>query len=144
MDHFLVWDTVSMAWTEVGLSSADYPKIALELRANYSTWEEVNEIIMGDVLGSFAVKSAFFPLALIPLIGMFLITPFPDWGYEKSYLQKRMMRWQRLPRWQHYLNPVRLVGYPIAYLFSLSLRHKLKAAYFSQTPTNAELGRSTL
>jgi hypothetical protein len=129
MDNFLIWDTVSMAWTEVGLSRDDYPKIARELRSTHHNWEEVNRIILADVIGSFAIESALFPLALVPLIGIFLITPLPDWGYEESYLRKRMNRWHRMPRWRHYMNPIRLFGYPIAYLFSLSVRRRLKAAY---------------
>lgn len=131
MEHFLIWNTVSMAWTEVGLSQDDYPAIATELKAAYASWDEVNEVILGDVLGSFALESALFPLALVPLVGMLLITPFPDWGYEESYLRKRIDRWQRLPRWRHYMNPIRIIGYPLAYIFSLSLRHRLRAAYYA-------------
>ena len=129
MRHFLVWNTVSMAWSEVGLSDEDYPRIASELRSTYRDWEEVNEVILGDVLGSFALESLLFPLAMIPLVGIFLIAPLPDWGYEESYLQKRIGRWERSPRWTHYLNPFRLLGYPIAYLLSLGVRHRLKAAF---------------
>ena len=131
MEHFLIWNTVSMAWTEIGLSKDEYPDIARQLREVYPSWDEVNEIILGDVVGSFAFESAFFPLAIVPLIGLFLVTPFPDWGYDESYLRKRMMRWHRIPRWQHYLNPLRLIGYPIAYMFSFLLRYRLKAAYHS-------------
>lgn len=129
MKHFLVWNTVSMAWTEIGLSREDYPDIARELRSTYRNWEEVNEVILGDVLGSFALESLLFPLAMIPLVGMFLIAPLPDWGYEESYLQERIGRWESSPRWTHYLNPFRLLGYPLAYLLSLGVRHRLKAAF---------------
>ena len=118
-----------MAWTEVGLSREDYPKIARELRSTYRSWDEVNDVVLGDVLGSFAIVSLLLPLAMIPLIGIFLIAPFPDWGYEESYLQKRIRRWEGSPRWTHYLNPFRLLGYPLAYLLSLPVRHRLKAAY---------------
>ena len=31
--EFLVWDTVSMAWTEIGLGPGDYPAIAEKLKA---------------------------------------------------------------------------------------------------------------
>ncbi|KAB8194976.1 hypothetical protein FKV24_005670 [Lysobacter maris] len=34
MDHFLIWNTVSMAWTEIGLDDDEYPAIARELRRN--------------------------------------------------------------------------------------------------------------
>ncbi|MEO7862489.1 MAG: hypothetical protein ABIU05_19055 [Nitrospirales bacterium] len=131
MENFVIWNTVSMAWTEVGLSREDYPEIASELRSAYPNWREINDVILGDVLGSFALESALFPLALVPLIGMILITPFPDWGYEEAYLLKRIELWHRLPRWRHYMNPIRIIGYPLAYLFSLSLRHRLRAAYYA-------------
>lgn len=131
MEHFIIWNTVSMAWTEIGLSREDYPEIARELKSSYRSWTEVDDIILGDVVGSFALDSALLPLALVPLLGVFLVTPFPDWGYEAGYLRERMARWHRVPRWRHYLNPLRLVGYPIAYLFSLSLRRRLRAAYLA-------------
>lgn len=60
---------------------------------------------------------------------MFLITPFPDWGYEEAYLRRRMARWNRSPRWLHFVNPLRLIGYPLAYLISFPLRRRLKKAY---------------
>jgi hypothetical protein len=137
MKQFIIWDAVSMAWTEVGLSPEEYPKIARELRANYDNWDEVNDIILGDVLGSFALVSSLLPLAIIPIIGLFLIAPFPDWGYEKSYLEKRIAHWERYPRWRHYLNPLRLIGYPIAYLLSIQVRSKLKRAYLAAKPVGA-------
>ena len=129
MKHFAVWNTVSMAWTEIGLSREDYPEIARELRTSYSSWTEVNDVILGNVLGSFALEFFLLPLVMIPVIGLFLVTPFPDWGYEEAYLRKRITRWESIPRWRHYLNPLRLLGYPLAYLLSFGLRAKLKAAY---------------
>lgn len=130
----LVWSTVSMAWTEVGLSRDEYPAIANQLRSSYSSWDEVNEIILGDVLGSFALESLLLPFAMIPVVGLLFLTPFPDWGYEETYLRSRAARWHESPRWRHFLNPLRLLGYPIAYLLSLSVRHRLKKA-FLQTQT---------
>jgi len=129
MNDFLIWNTVSMAWSEIGLDDKDYPEIARELRTSYDRWEDINAVILRDVVGSFAFESSLLLLAVIPLIGMFLITPFPDWGYEEAYLRRRMERWNRSPRWMHYLNPFRLVGYPIAFLISFPLRHRLKKAY---------------
>jgi hypothetical protein len=129
MEHLLVWSTVSMAWTEIGLGREEYPPIARELRSTFRDWDEVNDIILGDVLGSFALESLLLPLAAVPVIGMFLITPFPDWGYEEAYLKRRIARWMRVPRWTHYLNPLRLLGYPLAWLMSFSVRYRLKAAF---------------
>lgn len=117
-----------MAWTEIGLSPDDYPKIAAQLH-DYACWQEIDQIILDDVLGSFALDSTLMLVAMVTIIGIFLITPFPDWGYDPDVLERRMQQWYRLPRWKHYLNPLRLIGYPIAYLMSLSLRRRLKAAY---------------
>jgi hypothetical protein len=129
MKHFLLWNTVSMAWSEVGLARDEYPEIAKELRTIYQSWEEANAVILKDILGSFSLESSLLPLALIPVIGVFLTTPFPDWGYEEAYLKKRIATWEKTPRWLHYLNPFRLLGYPVAYLLSYAIRRKLKAAF---------------
>jgi len=118
-----------MAWTEVGLGDDEYSEIARELRSNYRSWGEVNDIIMGDVLRSFALESLLTLLAGIPFVGLLLIAPLPDWGYEEAYLRERIARWGGIPRWKHYLNPLRLIGNPIAYLLSFPLRRKLKAAF---------------
>ena len=136
MKHFVIWDAISMAWSEVGLAPSDYPKIAAELRADYSSWDEVSDVVFRDVIGSFALESCLMPLAIVPIIGMFLITPFPDWGYEEAYLRERMHRWYSVPRWRHYLNPLRLVGYPLALLFAFSISRRLKAAYRAVGPTS--------
>ncbi|AWV06144.1 hypothetical protein [Marilutibacter maris] len=131
MDHFLIWNTVSMAWTEIGLDDDEYPAIARELRRSYESWEAVDTVIRRDVLGSFALESGLFPLALVPVVGLLLIAPFPDWGYDEDYLRQRMRRWHRMARWRQYLNPVRLLGYPIAWLFSLPLRRRLERAWMA-------------
>lgn len=133
-DPFIVWNAVSMAWTEIGLGEPEIPPIAAELRATYPQWDEVRRVIYGDVLGSFALESGLLPLAAGSIIGMFLITPFPDWGYEETYLRRRMQRWYRLPRWWHFLNPIRLIGYPFAILFAFGLCRRLKRAYLSVQP----------
>ena len=131
MGKFLVWNTVSMAWTEIGLDKDDYPKIALELRKSFSSWTDVNRIVLGDVVASFTFESWALPLAMIPLLGIFLISPWPDWGYEQDYLERRIAKWERVPRWQHYLNPFRLACYPLAWLLSLEVRFKLKRAFLA-------------
>lgn len=129
MKHFIVWHTVSLAWSEIGMDPAELPVVARKLRDAYPTWRQVDEVIRRDVLGSFALESSLYPLVVVPIIGLFFITPVPDWGYEEAYLKKRMTRWYSAPIWRHYLNPLRLIGYPIAYLFSFGLLRKLQAAY---------------
>lgn len=132
MDHLLIWHVVSMAWTEIGLGQDDYPKIAAELKLSYANWNEIDEVIKGDVLGSFALDSLWFILAMISVVGIFFITPMPDWGYEEADLRNRMIKWKKIPRKKRYLNPLRIMGYPIAWLISIGVRRKLKAAFLQR------------
>jgi hypothetical protein len=123
-DHFLIWDAVSMAWTEVGLLPDDYPKIAAKLRSQYSNWREIAFVVDRDVVWSFALDSCWFVL-----LATILISPLPDWGYDETELRKKMHRWYRKPRWWHLLNPLRWLGYPVALAASRSLRSKLRRAF---------------
>ena len=128
MDHLIVWNAVSMAWTEIGLSDEDYDKIAADLQLSYTSWSEIDDIIKGDVLGSFALTSLLLLLALVSFIGIFFVS-LPDWGYSEAELRRRMGNWSKMPRWKHYLNPLRIMGYPLALLLSISVRKKLKSAF---------------
>lgn len=131
--EFLVWDTVSMAWTEIGIFDNEYPKIAGQLREHFSSWDEIAAIIDRDVVPAFSVRSALLLLILAPPIGLLLITPMPDWGYEEAWLRKRIARWHAWPLWLHWCNPARIVGYPIAFLFSIALRQRLKRAWHASS-----------
>ncbi len=130
MDNYEIWDTASMAWTEIGIDGPEYKEHAEILSHKYDNWKNIDSVILRDVVGSFSLESSLFPLAFIPLIGMLLITPMPDWGYDEVYLRKRMKKWESRPCWVHYLNPLRIVGYPIAYLFIFGLRRKLRNEYY--------------
>ncbi len=127
--HFVLWDTVSMAWSEIGLGAEAYPRIAAKLRTQYASWDEIRGVVHGDVIASFALESCFLPLALVPVLGLFMVAILPDWGYEEAYLRRRMQRWYARPRWVHFLNPLRLAGYPVAQLMAFMLCRRLKAAY---------------
>lgn len=119
---YKVWDTISMEWTEIGLDDSDYPKIAESIKRIEPNWKVVNRIIVGDVCASFAVDS----ILVIPCWMM-----MPDWGYEEDYLKKRILKWNSKPRWFWFLNPIRIVGYPVSILLSSGVRRKLKRAYNS-------------
>ena len=122
MDHFDIWDVVSYAWTEIGLEESDYPKYAETIHAQYDDWESVNRVIIRDVCASFAVDS----FLIIPCMAWMIM---PDWGYEPEYLRKRMSEWYSKPYWMHFINPIRILGYPIALVLSRGVRKKLKHAY---------------
>jgi len=128
-DNFEIWDFVSLAWTEIGPDENDYEECAISLRDKYDNWKSINKIILRDVCGSFSIESFTILLAFIPLIGLLLVTPMPGWGYDQEYLKNRMEKWGKSNIFLNYLNPFRIVGYPIALLFVLGLKNKLKKAY---------------
>ncbi|WP_018623587.1 hypothetical protein [Kangiella aquimarina] len=122
MDQYKIWDVMSYAWTEIGLESEDYPKYAKKIKQDYPDWEKVNKIIVRDVCASFAVDSfLIFPCMLWMIM--------PDWCYDEEYLKARMKKWYAKPYWSHFINPIRILGYPISIIFTLGVRRKLKKAY---------------
>ena len=142
MDNFKIWDYGSMAWTEIGLDESEYPKYADEIKETHSEWKQVNKILTLDVCGSFAFESGIFLLGfLLPFllgffvhegffglfaISIFFITPMPDWGYDDDYLKERMHKWESRPRLVHFLNPIRIIGFPAALLLTINMRSRLK------------------
>ena len=129
-NNYLIWDIASLAWTEIGIEGEEYNDHAILLRESYNSWSYIDRIIVRDVCGSFATISFTYLFVLIPIIGMLFITPMPDWGYDQEYLRKRMERWERRSVLVNFLNPFRLIGYPISLYFASELRAKLKAAFF--------------
>ncbi len=122
MDHYKIWEVISYAWTEIGLEDEDYPKYAAELKSEYGDWEVISRIIYKDVCGSFALDSfLIFPCMLWMIM--------PDWCYDEKYLQERAHNWYQKPYWLHFINPLRILGYPVALALSSSVKNKLKNAY---------------
>jgi hypothetical protein len=133
MDKFAVWHTFSATWTEIGLDGDDIAHDAKTLRNSYQDWGDIDKIIFRDICLSFSIESALVLVAVFPpLILLVGVSPWPDWGYETEYLNNRAKKWYSTPYWLHLLNPIRLVGYPLAVLFVLSLRSKLKKSFLSQ------------
>ena len=129
MNHFLVWDVASHAWTEVGLEDSEYIEYAKELALNYEDWNQINKVIVFDVCGAFSIMSLSFIFSIIPIIGLLLITPMPDWGYDEDYLRAKIKNWEAKPTWVNFMNPLRLAGYPLALIFVLSVKRKLKRQF---------------
>lgn len=123
--RLLIWDTIAMAWTEVGLEDEDYPRIAKQLIATGLSWQQIERIAMEDVCGAFAVDS----FLIMPCMLWMLM---PDWGYSDEFLLARIKKWHSKPRWQQFLNPFRCFGYPIARAMSFSVRRQLKRAYLQR------------
>lgn len=110
-----------MAWTEIGLEAGEYTEIAAILKQDGATWPEVRKLALRDVCGSFALDSFLIVACMLWMI-------MPDWGYGRDYLQQRKQRWEGRPVWLHFLNPLRLAGYPTALLFSSGVLRRLKRA----------------
>lgn len=122
MDNYPIWDAVSFAWTEIGLEDREYPEYAKKIREYSDDWNQVNRIIILDVCGSFAFDTfLIFPCMLWMIMA--------DWGYNEDYLRERMKKWYSKPYWKHFLNPLRLLGYPLAIVMSYSVRRKIKKAF---------------
>lgn len=118
MDVYKVWEFMSYAWTEIGIEGKECRNLANEAGVTPAHLRDVNRIFFRDVCASFAVESfLIFPLMLWMVM--------PDWGYDEDYLRKRMQKWYAKPYWKHFLNPFRLLGYPVAVLLALSYRQKL-------------------
>jgi hypothetical protein len=120
--QFVIWDTVSMAWTEIGLEEGDYPKIADRLLSRSVSWAEIQEVSLRDVCGSFALDTFLICPCMLWML-------MPDWGYSEEYLRARIRKWNSRPVWVHFLNPLRLIGYLLAILISIGVRRRLKLAY---------------
>ena len=87
---FIVWDTISMAWTEIGLEKEEYPKIAKQLKDLGTSWEQVNTVAVRDVCGSFAWDTLLiFPCMLWMIM--------PDWGYHEEYLKEHISKREAQP-----------------------------------------------
>ena len=117
--RWLIWDYVSMSWTEIGLGKDEFPQYIQKIQQHYPNWQDVKPIV-NDVLLAF--------VSVIPF--MFVFFPIiPDWGYDKDYLLNKIQKWQDLPTWRIWLNPLRWLGYALAIMMSLSYVRKLKKAY---------------
>jgi hypothetical protein len=120
--ELIIWDAISSAWTEIGLADEDYPIIANQLLDHSLNWEEIHKISVEDVCGSFAFDAfLIFPCMLWMIM--------PDWGYSRDYLRQRIQTWKSKPTWVHFINPIRLLGYPLAILMSHGVRNRLRVAY---------------
>ena len=120
MDRYRVWEIFSYAWTEIGIGDEECRSLVRKGDIGVADLDEADRIFFRDVCASFAVDS----LVVLPTMGMTM----PDWGYSDEYLQRRMERWYAAPYWSHFLNPLRVLGYPVALLFAWRYRSMLRRA----------------
>lgn len=121
MERYPVWETLSYAWSEIGIEEDECWSMVRKSGIGLADLPEVDRVIFRDVCASFAVESFLvFPLMLWMIL--------PDWGFREDYLRRRVSRWYARPYWTHYLNPLRCVGYPVALLFAWRYRSMLRKA----------------
>lgn len=121
IDTYPVWEILSYAWTEIGIETDECKTLLDKGQITPSDFHQVDLIIFKDICASFAVDTfLIFPLMLWMIM--------PDWGHSESYLRDRMNKWYAKPYWTHFLNPLRLLGYPLAVFMALSYRSKLRKA----------------
>ncbi len=119
MDHYRVWEIFSYAWSEIGIDDVECDHLVRMGAIGVSDLAEVDRLFFRDVCASFAVDSFLvFPLMLWMIM--------PDWGFSEAYLRRRMNRWYARPYWSHFLNPLRVLGYPVALVFGWSYRRMFR------------------
>lgn len=118
---YRVWEFISYAWTEIGIDETESRSLALAAGLNPGNLHQADRIFLRDVCASFAVDSFL-------IMPMMLWMIMPDWGYDEKYLRARMHDWYAKPYWRHFLNPLRLLGFPVALAFGLNYRRKLHKA----------------
>jgi hypothetical protein len=110
MDRHVVWEIIAYGWTEIGIGEDECARLAAEGRLVAADLPAIRRIFFRDVCASFAVEAFLvFPLMLWMLM--------PDWGFETAWLRRRVDRWYARPYWTHWLNPLRVLGYPVALFF---------------------------
>jgi hypothetical protein len=113
MERGTVWEIISYAWTEIGIGDEECARIAEAGGLGFDDLRTVRRMYFRDVCASFA------PLVFLIFPGMLWML-MPDWGYPIPWLRERMGRWYARPYWSHWLNPLRILGYPLALLSALS------------------------
>ncbi len=121
MKRFLVWQIFSYAWTEIGIDDDECLTLVRQGEIGVADLAEIDRLFFRDVCASFAVDSFLvFPMMLWMIM--------PDWGFSDEYLQRRMARWYAKPYWLHFVNPLRICGYPVALLFAWGYRAMVRRA----------------
>ena len=130
LDTYPVWECISYAWSEIGIEDEECRALAHKAGLTVADLPAIDRLFFRDICASFAVESI---VLFIPIVGWACMT---DWGYAESYLRRRINNWYAKPYWLHFLNPLRIVGYPFALLCALDYRTKLHQAIRENADTN--------
>lgn len=127
---FILWKILSFAWTELGIDESEYQRLTSRLLENEMTWAEIKTVLYRDILGYFALPSLCMLFVWIPVLGfIFTLGILPDWAFDDTWLLTQISKWKVVPYWIHYLNPLRWIGYGIAFLMSWHLIRRLKQQF---------------
>lgn len=119
MDTSQVWAFFSYAWTQTCADEDACRSFVRQTHIGMADLRVVERLLFKDICASFAVDS------------LWLL--FPDWGYDAADLQQQISRWHARPYGWHLLNPLRLLGYPIALHLAWPYRAMLRRCVFAQT-----------
>ena len=120
MNRKVLWISISYAWTEVGLENDEFLKYATRINAQPEDIGLIKKEYLFVILPAFATEAMCAFLSM----GMTL----PDWGFREGYVVGKIKKWHRKPTYKKALNPLWIVAYPIAFLFSFSHYLKIRSA----------------
>lgn len=113
-----IWEATSYAWTEIGLEPSDFVDFARDAGLTPQDRKALAHAVFWETCGAFAIETVF---ALL-LMGITL----PDWQFPEPV--QKVQRWLCSPLALSLLNPLWLLGYPLACVFALGYWRKLRRA----------------
>ncbi len=120
MNREYVWMAMSYAWTEIGIVGSEYEDYAHKIAAHESEMGEFKRAVFFEIIPAFAVDTIF----AFTFIGINL----PDWSFDSDYLNNKVNKWLKRPLVLSLLNPIWLIGYPLAIIISFAQYVKLRKA----------------
>jgi len=134
VDTYKIWEVVSYGWTEFGIEPDECERILAPASILPADLAAVDRVIFRDVCASFSLDAFVVSLRLWMLM--------PDCGFDERYLRRRVERWYSRPYWVHFLNPLRILGYPLALGIAWKYRSMLREAIEHLATPNKSLERT--
>lgn len=100
------WEVFAQVWVDTSYDEQDLAQFAGILRQTGLSPRELRRIAYFEVCGAFAT----FSVAVLLSAGMAL----PDWLYPEAQARREVADWLARPLAMSLLNPVWLLGYPLA------------------------------
>lgn len=106
MQREQVWLAASFSWSESGLEDSEYRNYAKSIGALPGESRAVAFVVFWEVCGAFAV----FTVGALLSMGAAL----PDWGFKDEYVLHKVSAWRNRSLVLSLINPLWVVGYPLA------------------------------